>query len=472
MGEGRYIVVDLGKTLSKVSLWTGDGRILNRQVRPNAAVEEGGLRRLDVHAIGHWLIGALAEYADHPVEAIIPVGHGAAVVALVDDHMAFLPLDYEQDLSAHHLAEYRAERDAFALTGSPALPGGLNLGAQLYLLEQVYPAAMARATLVPWAQYWAWFLCGEARSEITTLGCHSDLWHPEAKSFSPLADRKGWGERFAPFAHAGEQIGFLRRAIADQSGLSARVAVHAGMHDSNAALLAARSCRELSSGDATILSTGTWFVAMRSPEQGEATPSLPEGRDCLVNVDVDGRPVPSARFMGGREIETVAGPEAVRVDHGPDQSRLLAAAENFAGLGTMILPTFAPGNGPFAHAKGEWLGAQPSRLERSAGACIYAALVADASLDLIGAKERILVEGRFAAAAVFVRSLARLRPDLAVCTSPAHIDASFGALCAIDRRIAPGAPLHAVAPLDVDLETYRTKWRAAIADRIGSGVAR
>jgi hypothetical protein len=30
--------------------------------------------------------------------------------------------------------------------------------------------------------------------------------------------------------------------------------------------------------------------------------SLPEARDCLINVDVSGTPIPSSRFMGGREV--------------------------------------------------------------------------------------------------------------------------------------------------------------------------
>ena len=64
--------------------------------------------------------------------------------------------------------------------------------------------------------------------------------------------------------------------------------------------------------DATVLSTGTWFVAMRSlvPGAGFDEGRLPEFRDCLINVDVRGRAVPSARFMGGREAEIIRGVDA------------------------------------------------------------------------------------------------------------------------------------------------------------------
>ena len=65
--------------------------------------------------------------------------------------------------------------------------------------------------------------------------------------------------------------------------------VYAGLHDSNAALLAARGFAEIADHEATVLSTGTWFVAMRSPKKDFDLASLPEARDCLVNVDAYGR---------------------------------------------------------------------------------------------------------------------------------------------------------------------------------------
>ena len=41
------------------------------------------------------------------------------------------------------MAEYRAQRDAFGMTGSPALPDGLNFGSQLWWMERLAPEAMA-----------------------------------------------------------------------------------------------------------------------------------------------------------------------------------------------------------------------------------------------------------------------------------------------------------------------------------------
>ena len=445
---GWAIVVDIGKTLSKVTLWSRGGVLLDRQVRPNQPVVAGGIRRLDADGIADWLVAVLAGHAAHPVEAIIPVAHGAGVVALMADAGPLAPLDYEQPIPADILAEYRALRDRFAVTGSPALPDGLNLGAQLHWLERMHPA-MHGAVLVPWAQYWAWLLSGVAVSEVTSLGCHSDLWAPGAADFSPLAQRRGWADRFAPLAHAGDAIGTLRPDIAARTGLSPQVRVHAGLHDSNAALLAARGYSGIGGHEATVLSTGTWFVAMRSTQSPVDLAALPEGRDCLVNVDVDARPVPSARFMGGREIELLG----ERID--------IAGASGLADVltsGAMVLPSQVPGCGPFPDQVGRWINCPGHADERAAAIALYAALVADTSLDLIGASGRLLVEGRFAGSEVFTRALAALRPDTLVFTASGDADVSFGALRLIAPDLVPAGQPVPVEPLTDDLSAYRAEW--------------
>lgn len=471
-GTGNFIVVDIGKTLSKVSLWTRSGEMVDRHVRPNAPCERDGVRCLDADGIGEWLLATLRGWAGQPVEAIIPVAHGAGFAAIGaadkdSPELLFPPLDYEQAIPSDVMATYRAQRDAFALTGSPPLPDGLNLGAQVWWSAQRHPEAMATATLLPWTQYWAWFLSGSPVSEVTSLGCHTDLWSPEEGAFSPMARRLGWAERFAPVVGAGDIIATLRPDIAAQTGLPVTAKVLAGLHDSNAALLAARGFADIAGHEATILSTGTWFIAMRLAAEAFPIAALPEARDTLVNVDAYGRAVPSARFMGGREIETIIQLDTRRIDIKPDQPRLMAEVPALLRRRTMMMPTLAPGFGPYPDGEARWVNApvewQGTWYARRAAVCLYAALVADTALDLIGSRDRLLIEGRFSEAEVFVRALAALRPDTQVFVANAHNDVSFGALRLVDPQLRPDGGLTQVEPLEGDLFGYRDAWRDAVA---------
>lgn len=459
----HIIVLDVGKTLSKLTLWTADGQLLERRTRLNQRISLPRYTALDAAGIEAWLIETLTEFAAlAPISAIIPVGHGAAAAIIRDGQLVCEPLDYEHPLPASERAAYDAERDLFERTGSPALPDGLNLGAQLHLLEaleqQPFPEG---TTIMPWPQYWAWLLSGVAASEVTSLGCHSDLWCPTTAEPSSLAVRRGWAERLAPVRRAGEILGPIRPDLAARTGLSRDVTIYCGLHDSNAALLAARGFPEIAEHESTVLSTGTWFVAMRSPASGISVDiaQLPEARDCLVNIDAYGRPVPSARFMGGREIETLTGIDTRRIDIAPDQPQLIAALPAVVASGAMVLPSFAGGFGPYPRARGRWVGMPVDQAERRAAVSLYAALVADISLDLIGSRDRLLIEGRFAEAQLFVRALATLRPDTAVYVANAHNDVSYGALRLIDPTLAPSSSLTRVAPLDVDLSAYRQQWQ-------------
>ncbi len=454
--DGHAIVVDIGKTLSKVSLWSRAGECLAKVTRPNAVHPASPYTPLDTAGVADWLIATLAQFAGHPVEAIIPVAHGAAVAGIRDGEPAFVPPDYEWQPPA---SDYAVKRDAFAQTGSPMLPAGLNIGTQLHYLDGL--GALDGVTLLPYAQYWAWLLSGVAASEVTSLGCHSDLWCPAAVDFSELAKRRGWAAQFAPLAKAGDALGTLRPDLAERTGLPPCTKIYTGLHDSNAALLAARGFTEIAGREATVLSTGTWFIAMRA---GGNAGALPEGFDCLVNVDIHGQPVPTARWMGGREIEAQIELDTRRIDIRPDQPALLAAVPQVLAAGSMALPSFAPGFGSYPQFEGRWINQPEDWIVRRSATCLYAALVTASSLELIGTCETLLVEGRFAEAEVFVRALTSLRPGLAVYTANAHNDVSFGALRLLDPTLKPQGQLTRVQPLDHDITAYAKGWHEHLGE--------
>ena len=474
MASGWTIVLDVGKSLSKATLWDEVGICVAHRSRPNRHPTAGGNLILDAAGIEPWLESILKQFAAlGPVLSIIPVAHGAGIALIRGDRLLCAPLDYEWPGVARDRGVYNLQRDEFTDTGSPALPAGLNLGMQLHWLESLGKSEYRRSQLLLWAQYWAWNLSGVAASELTSLGCHSDLWRPFDKAPSRLAVRRGWAERLAPLQPADAVLGPLTRDWIERTGLSARVKVYCGLHDSNAALLAARSQGVMAGRDATVLSTGTWFVAMRSPLPKSApwTLKLPETRDCLINVDVEGAPIPSARFMGGREIEMLVGEQYARADNSNtadagcgDEARCLKRRDialRAIEAGEFILPSAVPGVGPFPNAKRAIGGSTSDIDEATTKAHLYAALVADVSLDLVGSCDTLLIDGRFSRSPVFVSTLAALRPDTTVLISDEEHGVARGALRLVNLGLGSSATVQPVAPLPIDPSPYRKQWREA-----------
>lgn len=455
------MVLDVGKTNAKLTLWDEAGVLLDRRSRTNAAVRAEGYRALDAAGVEAWFAATLSDFAGQAeVGAIIPVAHGAAAALIHEGHLWAPPMDYEEDADPADRADYDRGRDAFALTGSPRLPQGLNLGMQLHRLERLTGPWPLDLQIVTWPQYWAWLLCGQMATELTSLGCHTDLWRPGDARHSAMSLARGWAPRLAPLRGAADVLGAISAEWVERTGLPVGCQIHCGLHDSNAALLAARGHAEIAAGDATILSTGTWFVAMRSADQGNLqTSAFVESRDCLINVDAYGRPAPSARFMGGREAELLAGIDIFALTENYDPDVLIERLPSLIERGVFALPGAVHGVGPFPDGPGGWQNEPADQLDRRAAVGLYLALMADVVLDLVGSRERLVIEGRFAEAQVFVRALAALRPEQRVYVSNAQDDVPYGALRLLRPDLAPASPLTPIAPLSVDLSGYVRRWR-------------
>lgn len=461
------VVLDVGKTNAKLTLWDGAGVLLDRRSRANAAARAEGYRALDAEGVEAWLAASLSDFSGQAeVGAIIPVAHGAAAALIHDGRLWAAPMDYEEGFDPADRADYDRGRDAFALTGSPRLPQGLNLGMQLHRLEQLTAPWPLDLQIVTWPQYWAWLLCGQTATELTSLGCHTDLWRPGEARHSAMSLARGWAPRLAPLRAAADVLGPISPEWIKRTGLPAACQIHCGLHDSNAALLAARGHAEIATGDATVLSTGTWFVAMRSADQARVQDAaLVESRDCLINVDAGGRPAPSARFMGGREAELLAGIDIFALTENYDPGVLIDRLPSLIERGVFALPGAVRGVGPFPGSPGGWENEPDDPFDRRAATGLYLALMADVVLDLVGSRERLVIEGRFAEAQVFVRALAALRPWQKVYVSNAQDDVPYGALRLLRPDLTPASPLTPIAPLPVDLSRYASRWRALAESR-------
>jgi sugar (pentulose or hexulose) kinase len=446
----RIAVLDIGKTNAKVlvvDLVTGAEDVLART--PNAVRRDGPYPYHDLDMLWGFALSGLKLAALREVDAVSITTHGAACV-LVDEAggLALPMLDYEHGGPDTLAAEYEAVRPGFGETGSPRLPVGLNLGAQVFWLSRAFPDRFAKVRhVLMLAQYWSFRLSGVAASEATSLGCHTDLWNPWEGRFSSLVGRMGWERLFPPVRKAAEVLGPVLPSVAEATGLLAGRPVLCGIHDSNASLVP-----HLAEAPCGVLSTGTWMIVMAL---GGRPVELDAARDVLVNVNALGQPVPTARFMGGREMEEIMGGRIVE----PSEGDLLGVLGGCA----MAMPSLHPDTGPFPGKRFGWIGGEPEGGGRMAAASFYAALMGAECLDLAGAEGPVIVEGAFGGNLAFLRMLATATGRV-VRGSGQGAGTGLGAALLAGPLAVKAGPAVEVLPESDPLWTgYVGSWRDAVA---------
>ena len=459
---GRVAVFDVGKTNAKLVVFdTTSGRELVSHRMTNRVVSDGPYPHYDTDALWAFLIASLKAVAGTPgFDAISVTTHGAAAALLdANGELALPVLDYEHDYSQDIRSDYDRIRPAFTETFSPRLAMGLNLGAQLHYQKTAFPDAFARVrTIVTYAQYWSGRLSGHFTTEVTSLGCHTDLWDPALGRFSTLVDTLDLSGLLAPVHSAFEALGPLLVPLAREIGLDANrnIPVHCGIHDSNASLLP-----HLIGGEVpfSVVSTGTWVVSFGV---GGDLARLDPARDTLANIDAYGRAVPSARFMGGREYEVLtSGLEAVQAESIGE-----ALIQTVIARGMMLLPSAVPGCGPFPAMTAAWVSADgASDAERHVAICLYLALMTQESLALLNAGGPILVEGPFAKNGLYLSALSAFS-DRDVLALEGSTGTSLGAALLAGGTVpstrGDAAPVKPLGTRQA-IEAYRRLWLERIA---------
>ena len=458
MTDTRHVaVIDIGKTNAKLALVDLD-TLSEVAVRttPNTVLSGGRYPHFDCDRIWAFLLDGLAAFnRETPVDAISITTHGCAAALVGEDGALAMPvLDYEFAGPEQTSAAYDSARPPFSETGTPRLPIGLNLGAQIFWQERAFPAEFANVrTIVTYPQYWAYRLSGVLANEATSLGCHSDLWDPHRRTFSSLVVRQGWDKKFAAVRSAGEKLGQVLPDIAVKLGLKPDLPVHCGIHDSNASLYPHLLQRP---APFSVVSTGTWVIAM---SVGGRTDGLDATRDCLLNVNALGDPVPSARFMGGREFSTLVRDADDCTD--ADLAQVL-------DRGIMLLPSVQQGSGPFPHRKHSWVGDETALTpsERFAAVSLYLAMMSATCLELTGAAGPIVVEGPFAKNRVFGAMLSVATGREVLASSGSATGTSIGAALLAAEGIKPNIAFAGISPpstFSQGMARYAEAWRRAIA---------
>ncbi|GFE66467.1 FGGY-family carbohydrate kinase [Litoreibacter roseus] len=447
-------VIDIGKTNAKLALV--DMQTLTEVTvvtRPNTVLSGPPWPHFDTE--GHWaflLDGLKTFHETHRIDAISITTHGASIVLLdKNGNLAAPILDYEHPIPAECAAKYDALRPPFSKTGSPRLAAGLNVGAQLHWQFANDPDLYSRtAHIIGYPQYWAHRLTGAVANDVTSIGCHTDLWMPREGRLSDLAETLDISQKIAPVRKPADVLGSIRPDIALKTGLSPETPVLCGIHDSNASLY----CHLLTQDkDFSVVSTGTWVVVMT---MGGTAPPLDPRRDTLMNVNALGDMVPSARFMGGREFELIQGDHPFE----PTDRDATSVLTN----DVMLLPSVEADGGPYPGRKTRWIGSKPENGSgiRSVALSYYLALMTETCLRLTGASDRAIVEGPFARNIYYLAMLSAVRGH-PVLRSQSATGTSIGAALLYGRSEAIPLPDRIERPPNfTELSAYAERWFARV----------
>lgn len=443
-------VIDLGKTNSKVALVdTAKARELEVLTQIASINNESAYPSLDHLSIEEFVLGALSKLGNRcNIDGITVTTHGATAALLDAQGKLALPVvDYEFTGIDALRNEYNRHRPPFAETGSPGSPGGLNIGAQLYWLQQEFPTEFSLVkTVLTWPQYWVYLLTGQAHNDVSSLGAHTDLYQPHQKKYSSLVDVMQWHTLMPPTQPSGALSGPILPEIAKKTGLPGSTPVYTGIHDSNASLVP-----HLITHDApfSVLSTGTWFIAMAI---GGKPVTLDEDRDTLLNINAFGSAVRSARFMGGRERELLG------VTQPASESTIDTLLQHQTP--PHLLPSVVPDTGPYAKATKVWINPTDNKFLNDGAITLYLALMASECLQLIGAEGPTYIEGPLAHDQYFAQMLAASskRP---VWLSDSKTGTSVGAA----MLVSPPETLPTYTRVELEetrlqmMQSYATSWR-------------
>lgn len=419
--------------------------------------EDGPYPHFDVHEAWTFVCEAIHEVnREHPIEALSVAARGACAALVDAEGELALPILDDTYAGPDELhAEYDAVRPEFTETFSPRLPQGQNLGAQLFWQARRFPDAFARTRwILPFPQYWGFLLTGEPAAELTSLGCHTDLWSIETGIYSSLVMRQGWLDLMPEVRQAAAILGPLRPAMAARLGLPADLPVLTGIHDANAALLPHFVSHKL---PFSVVSGGDWTICC-TPGGDLAT--LDPARGCFSNIDAFGRPVPSARFMGGREFDVLTGgnvlaPWGDAVAHALEQP-------------VLILPSVQPGSGPFPNRTARW---QPAAEgldaeTRFAAISFYLAMMTAECLGMTGGEEGdIIVEGPFARNLLYLQMLSASTGRRVLADTNSSTETVFGAALLASRRparVIPPVPVQLAEEMQARMARYAAAWRHAV----------
>lgn len=447
-------IFDIGKTNKKFFLFDEQYKIvLEQTIQFDEVGDEDGDLCEDVFLLSSWVMGtfsAALEMHEFSIKALNFSTYGASFVHVDFNGKVVAPLynylkPYPDELRHLFYDRFGGETKISLETASPAL-GNLNSGMQLLWLKNERRELFEKIQYsLHLPQYISFLITGKFYSDITSIGCHTQLWDFKKGNYHQWVMEELIAQKLPaimPSFETTEVVYFENR-----------LQVGTGLHDSSAALIPYLSAF---SEPFVLISTGTWCISL-NPFNDEPLTTDELTKDCLCYLEYKGNPVKASRLFAGYEHE--------------QQTKIIASHFNvpddffkevmFDGslLGTIDFSQYLdiPVGVNTSFFGSRVVGDFPSF--QSA----YHQLIADivlqqkASTNLIlGASsvKRIFVDGGFGKNPVYMNLLAAAFPEMEVYAASVSQATSIGAALAIHDRWNRNA-----IPADmIDLKYYTFRY--------------
>ena len=403
------IVLDIGKTNVKLTFVDS---VNNKTIKffktKQKNIYRHGIKILNSNSIFEWALKKITYIGrKHNLDKFVCTAHGTSIALIsYDDKELLACTDYEYKFDKL-FNSYKKIAPKFNESFSPFLENGLNIGQQIYYLYKKKQKLIKETKyILNYPQYIVWKLTSGFSSEISYVGCHTHLWDFKRNKLSSFVKKIKLEKKFPKIRKAWDTIG--QRKIGESN-----LKIINGIHDSNASYLYFKNS---DIKNFTLVSTGTWYIIFN---QKTPLKNLNPSLDMLANIDVFGKPVPTMRFMGGREYDHLMGVFKI--------SNKTRAIKNFSFHNYLIYPSYASGGG-FSINKiniGFYEGLNKGQIYYLI--CLYISFVINFCLNQMKSSNTIILDGPITKNITIMKILSSLRKKQIVLKNKREIGTTLGA---------------------------------------------
>jgi len=292
-------IFDIGKTNKKFFLIDEAYNIVKEEsIQLKEITDEDGDSCEDINLLSQWVVDTLTAFLhskDYNIKAINFSAYGASLVYVDKKGKPLAPLynylkSYPEELKNELYNKYSAEKISRE-TASPVLDS-LNSGMQLYrIMKEKADLYKQIEYALHLPQYISYLITQTSCSDITSIGCHTQLWDFNRNDYHEWVIKEGIDKKLAPILPSDKAIDIRFADKKIKSGI--------GLHDSSCALIPYLT---IFKEPFVLISTGTWCISL-NPFNHTPPTNDELKKDCLCYLDYHSEQVKASRLFAGSEHE-------------------------------------------------------------------------------------------------------------------------------------------------------------------------